>query len=80
MDATKAMNRVDVNASLLDWLAVHGFLCLALRHPGPTDSTREIISRIVDRLATLVVDGGLLTREEMQEAHNVEQEHWRGNA
>lgn len=74
MDVSKATKKVTVEASLLAWLAVHGNLCLALRHPENKDSSRAMIVEMVETLRELIVAGGLLTKEEMDAATRVEQE------
>jgi hypothetical protein len=56
---------LDINAGLL--LAVHGYLCLALRHPEVqgTTSTTELIEPFVEELGVALVELGLLTDEQL---------------
>lgn len=48
------------------WLAVHGYLCLALRHPGTEGPSAALITEFVVRLGEAAVQGGILTPEELQ--------------
>ena len=72
MDVSKAHERATVEASLWQ-VAVHGNLCLALRHPGNQGETRALVVSIVHQLAKLLVERGILTQEEMDYATKVEQ-------
>lgn len=72
MNARKANVEGTVTGTLLQWMAVHGYLCLALRHPQANGPSRQIALHVVDQLEKLLVEGGLLSREEMAEGHQVE--------
>src|SRR5437879_5601625 len=56
---------LDINAGLL--LAIHGYLCLALRHPEiqGTTTTTELIEPFVGELGQALVGLGLLTDEQL---------------
>jgi hypothetical protein len=75
MDATNALKHVTVDGTLLDWMAVHGNLCLALRHPQNQGETRALIVSMIHKLGTLLVDEGILTADEMNRATRIEHEH-----
>jgi hypothetical protein len=56
-------------------MAVHGHLCLALRHPGTQHTTlRPAVVRAVRRLGDLLVDRGALTKDELALLERVEAE------
>jgi hypothetical protein len=61
-----------MEASLLSWMAVHGYLCLALRHPDSTGPTRELIEEMLEQLGALLVDREMLTPAELQEFTEIE--------
>jgi len=56
----------------LIWMAVHGNLCLALRHPSNTGPSRQIVIRFVRALGHRLVTHGVLTAEELRVAQRVE--------
>jgi hypothetical protein len=56
-------------------LAMHGFLCLALRHPGTRDNeSRPMAVRAVKRLGRLMVEVGAFTPEELAAIEQLEAE------
>lgn len=74
LDADLLRQRVTVELPLIAWLAIHGNLCLALRHPQNRGPSRLTCIDALERLAELIIEHGLMTREEMAEAHRVEQQ------
>lgn len=72
MNAGKANVECSVTATLLQWMTVHGYLCLALRHPQVNGPSRALALDFVEQLSVLLVEGGIMTRDEMAEAHQVE--------
>ncbi len=67
--ATTAM-ALDVTA--LELLALHGQLCLALRHPGNTGASRAVAEAWVESIEALLVDAGALTPALVTVIHQVE--------
>lgn len=69
-------NAESIEASLLTWLAVHGYLCLALRHPGIQDvfahPSSLVIQMFVEQLGERLVRSGVLTPEELEAAQQLE--------
>jgi hypothetical protein len=66
---------VVVEMDLLTLMALHGYCCLALRHPASAASggdVRETILRFVREAGALLVEGGLLTAEERAYVERVE--------
>jgi hypothetical protein len=61
-----------VIASGITWMAVHGNLCLALRHPKNTGPSRQLIDDFLLQLGGYLVDAGVLTAEELAEAEGLE--------
>lgn len=76
MDPTKALKHVIVDGTLLDWMTVHGNLCLALRHPQNKGESRALVVSMVYKLGTLLIKEGILTAEEMNMATRLEQEKY----
>lgn len=56
------------------WLAIHGYLCLALRHPQATGPTRQIALDLVQDLEAAFLAQGLLDQEDVDLIHKVEQD------
>jgi len=73
-DISKLSDTVEINAALCKWMAIHGALCLALRHPEMGASVREVLLECVAKLEALFLGTGLLTPEEIAEIHRVEVE------
>lgn len=76
MDISKALIPAEVVATLHEWLTVHGNLCLALRHPENTGPSRVLIVGMIYRIGKILVEGGVLTQEELNFATRVEQEEF----
>jgi hypothetical protein len=74
VDISKATTLIDVRLSALEWMCIHGNLCLALRHPNNVGNPREITVSVAQVLARVIVESGLLTQAEMDNAHHVELE------
>ena len=65
--------RMGVEGAAGTWVAIHGFLCLALRHPGTGGiPSRALVEEFVAKLGAALVDAQLLTPEELAEAEDVE--------
>lgn len=54
-----------VIADRLTWLAVHGSICLALRHPDYQGPTRQMMLEFVHQLGRGLVEWECLTAEEL---------------
>ena len=76
METTNALKHVTVDATLLDWMAVHGNLCLALRHPQNQGESRALVVGMIHKLGTLLVTYEILTAEEMNRATRLEQDEY----
>lgn len=74
MDLSIARKPAAIETELIAWSAVHGCLCLALRHPEYTGASRSMVEHMLNGIETLLVDGGLFTRAEMDAAHKTEQD------
>lgn len=75
LDPRMLTANASVNAPMLTWVTVHGNLCLALRHPSNSGQSRELCLQMVQHLSKLIVDAGIMTQEEMDEANRVERQH-----
>ena len=77
-DVTKATVELPVHAPLLTWMAVHGVLCLGLRHPEMNGPSRRIVEDFVRQLGQALVANGLLTAQELREAEHLERQQSHG--
>lgn len=66
--------QVPVTAAGIVWMAVHGNLCLALRHPSNTGPSRLLVQDFVGQLGQHLVAVGILTPSELAEVQRVEAE------
>lgn len=80
LDATSAAQRAgmlepfSVETSSLVWMAIHGSICLALRHPAYTGPSRELVVAFVLELGNQLVEHGVLTKAELELVYRVERE------
>lgn len=65
---------VKLELPVLSLLALHGSVCLALRHPQNTGASRKTMVEFVKRAGRYLVDLGAITPAELIEAHRIEQE------
>lgn len=68
MNPQRLTERVSVEASLLEWMGVQGNIALGLRHPNNVGHSREMMEQFAMRLVGLLIERGVLTREEGEEA------------
>lgn len=74
MDLTRAFVNLPIETTLFVWLAVHGNLCLGLRHPSNLGPSRRYIEQFVKQLGARLVQEGFLTAEELQHAEHLERQ------
>lgn len=67
-------SRKTVEADLLTWMAIHGNLSLALRHPQNKGPSRAYVARFVKRLGQWLVEQGVVTQEELECHYALESE------
>jgi hypothetical protein len=78
-DFTEISNRdgllrpFSIETSGLTWMAVHGVICLGLRHPGYVGPSRAIVLSFVRELGRELLDHGVLTSEELALVERTEQ-------
>jgi len=65
-------HQAQVTANYLTWLAVHGNLCLALRHPQNRGPSRKYIVNFVKGLGKMLVAAGVITQRQLKEAERLE--------
>lgn len=72
----KAAFAVDqpIIANRLVWMAVHGTLCLGLRHPSYVGPSRRLVEEFVRALGDGLVAWGCLTAEELELVQKTEAE------
>jgi hypothetical protein len=58
----------------LVWMAVHGAICLGLRHPAHVGPSRELVVNFVKALGQELVEWNVLTALELAEVERVEQQ------
>ena len=63
-----------VETNGLTWMAVHGAICLGLRHPGYRGPSRALILNFALELGRRLVDAGVLTAEELVLVERTEQQ------
>ena len=80
MDLSKVEVPLKVDAELFTWLAVHGTLCLGLRHPRHTGPSRRIAEEFVRALGARLVEEGLLSADELNDAERLERQEGGLNA
>ena len=61
-----------MTTNLAVWLAVHGNLCLALRHPRNIGASRPFVIKFVKHLGKKLVEWGAITEEQLQSAERLE--------
>ena len=59
--------------SILDLIAIHGNICLGLRHPDNTGPTRQIAETVIDTIEQIFKDTGM-EDDVIAEIHKVESE------
>jgi len=70
-----ANDEVMLSVKLVEaWLTVHGYLCLALRHPKNRGPSREHLVKFVKRLGRVLVEWRVLTEEQLRHIEKVEVE------
>jgi len=67
-------SQAQVNAPMLTWLAVHGNLCLALRHSENRGPSRPHVEQFVKQLGRWLVVLGAITQRELEAAEKLERE------
>jgi hypothetical protein len=63
---------VPVNTNTLTAMAVHGALCLALRHPDFKGKSRQLVVEFTKSLGEWLVHAGALTPEQLRSAEELE--------
>lgn len=64
--------RVDINIRVIQLLAIHGSLCLALRHPENAGQSRELVEDAVRKFGGMLVEIGAMTPAQRDEAERAE--------
>lgn len=72
IDIDKALETAEIEETLFVWMAVHGNLCLALRHPQNAGASREYVEKFVRKLSALLVERGLITQSQIDDATRLE--------
>lgn len=68
----KACESHEFRATLITWVAVHGNLQLALRHPSNIGASRPMVEEFVRELGRFLVTHGLLSDAVLEEAERRE--------
>lgn len=56
-----ATDKASIEAELLTWMAVHGNICLALRHPDNNSTlVRPRMVQLINTIGVLLVDSGFM--------------------
>jgi len=74
-EAKKQINTYNsITTNQLTWLAVHGNICLALRHPQNIGASRPLVEKFVKELGKKLVEWRVVTQEELEAAEKLERE------
>jgi len=65
---------LQINLPALHLMALHGYICLGLRHPKTTGPSRDIVLHYIDVFETLLLNSGLLDEDDVRLIHKVEME------
>lgn len=60
-----------IRATFLHWMAAHGAMCLALRHPQMTGASRELIVDMINGIELLFKIKGM-PQDELKQMHLIE--------
>lgn len=66
--------QVIVTLPVLYWMAVHGNLCLALRHPQNNGPSRASVIHSIELIESVLKDQGLMDQEDIDLVHQTEQD------
>ena len=72
IDTEKLLEQASLSATLLEWMTVHGNICLGLRHPENQGPSRGYALAVRDRIADLLIARGVLTPDQIEHANAVE--------
>ena len=72
IDPEELLQVVTLDETLFLWMVVHGHLCLALRHPAVQGPSRKYAERFVDKLGDLLMERGVFTRQQINDAMGLE--------
>lgn len=72
LDKELLLQCVEIEQTLFLWMAVHGNLCLALRHPGNQGPSTDYVRKFVRVLGQLLIDKGVFTEAEIAAAMETE--------
>ena len=65
---------IELRMSALHVLAVHGNVCLGLRHPTNTGLNRKLALEFIGYVENKLKSAGLINDQDIEKIHNVEQE------
>jgi len=71
-DLDKLNRKAAISAPLLTWVAIHGNLCLALRHPENVGDSRKLVLNFVKELGRFLVKSGIFTQSQLEAMEKVE--------
>jgi hypothetical protein len=66
--------QVSVTTNLLTWLAIHGNLCLALRHPQNRGPSRQYVTNFTKNLGKKLVEWEVITEQQLEATEKLEME------
>lgn len=70
----KLLELQKIDESLFVWMTVHGYLSLALRHPGAQGAAREYAEAFVRKLGRILVERGVFSQAELDHIEQVEKD------
>ena len=85
MQASELNRNITFTAPAYVWLAVHGNLCLSLRHPLNTGPSRRLAEEHIVGIEQALLTVGVLDAEDIKKIHRTEhqnrlrQDRWNRN-
>ena len=74
MNSEKVEEPITITRRALDWLAVHGNVCLGLRHPNNIGPSRAMVEKFLADLEAELLACGLLSPADIAEIHQLERQ------
>jgi len=71
-DLQRLNKNASISAPLITWVAIHGNLCLALRHPNNVGDSRKLVLNFVKDLGKFLVDCKIFTESQLEAIEKVE--------
>jgi len=71
-DWQRLNKKAAISVPLITWVAIHGNLCLALRHPENVGDSRKLVLNFVKELGQFLVHCKVFTKSQLEAMEKVE--------